>query len=469
MPSLERMLPDHPSYRHFEERLAEWRHEILTRMGRHDELAALPTFPRYDLAHEEGVSVVVDSFLGTANPDDSADVWFEVIDAASGKLATRTLPFAVESPEHPVLAELRRRFDLERIAGEGTDVERAIRLRDWIKSLFPHAIPYRMPEWNALLILDRGSRGVEHFICLHYSVSLVQCCLALGMQARMVNLHRGISDSYCVGDEAAVDPPVDEHVVAEVWSSDLGSWVMIDTDFDCHYERHGRAVSAWDIHRAFVEGKLGELTPRRGPHSASFNAYGEELSDDDLFFAERLPSYYAHVSVLMRNDFLSDPDGPVTVAHVTDEATPPILWHRGSDHRLQPHFLGPVVVAQPWRDTIPVLTDGNLRTGWASADGGDHFVEVRLAGPRVLGRAVLHWPEYALAYRSSRSYRMEGRRDGGDWEPLVEVTDGPELPYVVHDLEPTILSAVRVVQPAGGGSTGYADRLWLNQVELYAP
>jgi hypothetical protein len=285
----------------------------------------------------------------------------------------------------------------------------------------------------------------------------------------MVNLHRGISECYRVGDEAVADPPVDEHVVAEMWSPELGSWVMMDTDFDCHYELLGKPVSAWGIHQAFVEGRLDELTPRRGPHSTSFDPRGRELSDDQQFFAERLPSYYAHVSVLMRNDFLSDPDGPVPVAHVTDKRTPPILWHRGSDLRLQPHLLGPVVVAQPWRDTIPVLTDGNIRTGWASADGGDHFVQVQLSGPRLLGRVVLHWPEYALAYRSSRTYRIEARQVDGGWQVLVDVKHGLEAPYAVHDLDPRIVSTVRLVQPAGGGSADNPERLWLTQIELYAP
>ena len=213
------MAVKHSSYLDFEERLAEWRREILTRMARWDELATLSDFPRANLASEPGTSVTVDSFLGTANTEQVRDVYFDVLEPAAGKLELGALPFAVESADHPTLEELRRRFPLDEVAGDGDDVERAVRLRDWIKSLFPHDIPHRMPEWNALTILDRGARGVEHFICVHYSVSLVQCCLALGMQARVINLHRGISDTYRIGDEAVVDPPVDEHVVTEIWSS----------------------------------------------------------------------------------------------------------------------------------------------------------------------------------------------------------------------------------------------------------
>ena len=47
---------------------------------------------------------------------------------------------------------------------------------------------------------------------MHYSVALIHSCLSLGIQARLINLHRGISESYTFGAEAQADPPVDEHV-----------------------------------------------------------------------------------------------------------------------------------------------------------------------------------------------------------------------------------------------------------------
>lgn len=456
-------------YRGAQERITEFRREILTRMGRDDELALLPSFPRINLAREPGVTARVDSFLGTANPREVGEVYFTVNDARTATLTTGGLPFAVEDPEHPVLGELRSRFDLEHVAGRGPDVDRAIRIRDWIKSQFDHAQPARMPQWNALTILDRGSRGVDSFICIHYSVALVQCCLAIGVQARMVNLHRGISESYRVGDEAITDPPVDEHVVAEVWSSQLAAWVMLDTDYDCHFERDGRPLSAWDIHGALVGGELESIAVRRGPHSVHFTAFGDILEEDEEFFTNQLPAYYAHVSVLMRNDFLSDPDGPVPIAHLVDDSTPPILWHRGSDQRLQPHLMGPVVVAQQWRDTTPVPIDGNLLTGWSSDDKGPHFVELALAGRRSVGRVVLHWPEYRNLYHSSRNFALEGRGLDGAWHTLHKVEAGKEAAFTVLNFEAREVCGVRLVQPEAGGSVSFPDRLWLNQIEVYSP
>ncbi len=458
---------EYPGYHDLQERLASWRREILVRMDRADELAVLPRWPRRNLAAE--AVVTVDSHLGTVNTADRGAIEIRVEDPAGGVVRPTTIPFAVEAADHPVLRQLRERFDLDAVAGDGTDLERMVRLRDWIKSLFPHYIPYRMPEWNALVILDRGARGVERFICVHYSVALVQCALALGLQGRVVNLHRGIAADYRIGDEAVADPPVDEHVVAEIWSREVGGWVMMDTDFDCHYERDGRPASALDIHDAFVSGRVEELTPRRGPHSQSFTALAEDIGDDSDFFARELPSYYAHVSVLMRNDFLSDPDGPVTIAHLVDEHTEPILWHRGSDNRLQPHLMGPVVVATPWTDRVALLTDGVLTTSWASTDAPvPHQVELAWERPLEIARVVLHWPEHAGTYRTSRRVHLVADHGHG-WSDLTTVEIDPEAPFTVVDLDPVSLVALRVRQEPGDGSTGFPDRLWLTQVVVLGP
>ena len=62
---------------------------------------------------------------------------------------------------------------------------------------------------------------------------------------------------------------------------------------------------------------------RKGPGAAADDSLGP------AFYVDELLDYYAHVSILMRNDFLSDPDGPIPALHLTDARTEPMLWHRG--------------------------------------------------------------------------------------------------------------------------------------------
>jgi len=442
------------------DRLAQWRRAALERQRRLDELASVPN-PGYharNLAARAGVLVRVDSFLGSINSDSVDDAY-----APPDRVNAGGFVFRLEQSPHPRLEELRERFGLEAIAGDGSDLERAIRVRSWIKSIWAHALPARYPPYDGVLILDRAARGVESFICMHYSVAFVHSCLSLGIQSRLINVHRGIAEEgvHPIGAEAAVEPPIDEHVTAEIWSRELEKWVMVDTDFDCTYERDGVPQNAWDLHNAAVTGDKGAVEVRKGLGAAVYDSLGDD------FYIDTLLDYYAHVSILMRNDFLSDPDGPIPALHLTDAVTEPILWHRGEDMRLRPDLLGPMVVATPYVDRTPLLTDGNLQTGWASQDTPEeHWVEIQLPEPVDISRIAFHWPEWRHHYRTSRTYVLEGLVDR-EWISLCEVDEGPERAWSVHDVKARTLKAVRIVQPRGGGFPQHPDRLWLNQVELF--
>ena len=447
-------------YRSEDDRLAEWRRAALDRQRRLGELGSVPD-PGYhagNLAARPAVTVRVDSFLGSINTDNVDDAY-----APPDRVKAGGFAFRVEQSPHPRLEELRERFDLGGVAGEGSDLERAVRLRSWIKSIWAHALPSRQPAYDGLLILDRASRGVETFICMHYSVALVHVCLSVGIQARLINLHRGIAaeGAHRIGAEATVDPPIDEHVTAEIWSRELGKWVMVDADFDCTHERDGVPQSAWELHCAAIAGEKQAINVQKGPGAAAYDSLGAD------FYVDTMLDYYAHVSILMRNDFLSDPDGPIPALHLTDAVTEPILWHRGEDMRLRPDLLGPMVVATHYADRTPLLTDGNLQTGWASQDTpAPHWAEISLPEPVDISRIALHWPEWRHHYRTSSTYAIEGLTDG-EWDVLCEVDDNPERAWTVHDVETNVVEAVRIVQPHGGGFPEHPDRLWLTQVELF--
>jgi hypothetical protein len=444
---------DRPEHRPVDDRLAEWRRASLTRQRRLEELDQVtdPDYHGRNLAAQPGVVVRVDSFLGTLNTGD--------VEAAYGppdSVEAGGYRFRREDPGHPSLATLRSRYSLEEVAGSGEDFTRANRVRMWLKGRWPHKLPFTNPPYDGLVILDRAARG-ETFICMHYSVTLVHCCAALGIDARVVNLHRGIAESYPLGDEGAAG--VDEHVTTEVYCRELAQWVMVDPDFDCTFELRGEPLSAWDIHRAHLAGE--RVTSVKGPGAAAYDSLGED------FYEVTLPSYFAHVSLLMRNDFISDPDGPVPILHLLDDATPPILWYAGEDMRLRRDMLGPLCVAKSYTDQTPLLTDGNLESAWASDDTErEHWLEVTLPEEAGVERIALHWPEWRNRLRTSTSYRIDGLVDGS-WQPLAEAHSNPERPWTVHDVEPSSLTALRIVQPPGGGSAEYPNRLWLSQVECH--
>jgi hypothetical protein len=457
---------DSVGYDSAEERVVVWRRGVLERMGRREDLAAQPP-ARGGLAR--GIRARVDTVLSTRNSADLNDVYFDVLDAEVGRFRLGAIPFVSESVTHPTLVELRRRFELDAVAGGGSDLERVRAVRAWIRSLSVHRMPHRMPPWDALLILDRASRQVDAFICMHTAVSLVQCCRALGMQARVVNLHQGVVAGILFPPANDSNVHVLEHVVTEVWLAEWSKWVAIDADHDCHYEINGVPQSAWEIHRQVVADRADTLTCVRGPNSAAFDAFGAAITEGaDDWFQTVLPSFYAHVSVVMRSTFLSDPTGPVTVAHLTDARTPPILWYDGWDMRLNPYLLGPICVAQPFTATTGVLTDGNFESAWASEDDPrEHWIELELPEPRQISRVALYWPEFDGRYQTARRLVVSVRSDG-QWVVLDDVERDAEAPLTVCRFTPIRADAIRISQPAAGGSEGYPNRMWLCQIELFA-
>lgn len=140
--------------------------------------------------------------------------------------------------EHPDYAALRESYDIATIAGEGTEMERAIRLMDAFaprlthQSSFAADVPFRalpLLEYS----LDNRDQGIN---CRGKAQILNEMCLSLGIYARKVWIMPYSSyDSDC-------------HVVNEVWDSTLGKWVMLDiTNNEYWIDENGTPLSVLEI------------------------------------------------------------------------------------------------------------------------------------------------------------------------------------------------------------------------------
>jgi len=384
---------------------------------------------------------------------------------AGGLALPPRVPFLWEDFQHPRLRTLRERYRLDEvIAGAPSDLERVIRLRHWVKSRWDHEQPITSPLWDALYMLERAEKNIEYFYCVHYSVTYMQCCLSLGIPARLINLHQGIGPADFDRRRAIFEPPgipVFEHVVNEVWLDDLGRWAMMDVDFDIHYERDGNPLNALEIHRALLAGKLHELRVREGPL-----AY--KLKSGKGHYQLELPRLYAHFSVFWRNNHLSDPQGPTQILHWVDAETPPMLWWEGSDLRHRPQIIGPAIVAWPYSHSTPRLTDGNVATCWASAEGPEpHWVELRWPEEVAFSQVILDWAECWQRYWTSARYVLQVRQNGA-WCDIQAVVDNRETACNRHSFPTLHADGLRVWQPVGGGPLERPHILWLAEIEVYA-
>lgn len=125
----------------------------------------------------------------------------------------------------PEFEELRNKYNLVEIAGDGSDFVRAKRLLHYLASKLTHSSWYdNHIECNALKLLEYSFDNPEQGInCLNKSKIMVECCLALRIYARRVIIMPFSPYDF------------DNHVVAEIYDRSLEKWIMIDPTTDGYF------------------------------------------------------------------------------------------------------------------------------------------------------------------------------------------------------------------------------------------
>ncbi|MDQ7774023.1 MAG: hypothetical protein RDU13_10950 [Elusimicrobiales bacterium] len=139
---------------------------------------------------------------------------------------------------HPSLARLREREKLQNLKAGRSQLETMVALRGWARRQWEPGQKFRYPPWDALEILDLARRGNRGF-CAQFGVVYAQAAMALGLHARYIDI---------VG-----------HFVTEVWSDELGKWVVMDPYVDLHYERNGVPLNARELCEVHWGGKEAEV------------------------------------------------------------------------------------------------------------------------------------------------------------------------------------------------------------------
>ncbi|MDE2816190.1 MAG: hypothetical protein OXK81_05750 [Chloroflexota bacterium] len=259
-----------------------------------------------------------------ASPDETRPVG--KLSCAECKAAP-SYTFTHQDPAEPKLEILRNQEGLaEIIAGGATQWEQVLALRSWVAVQWVHRAPHefrRCCPWDALTILawmraDRGhGQPQPDAYCTHYAIVLAQCALALGWQARL----------WVMSAEPTLH--TNGHFVAEIWSAVHEKWVMLDADTDSHIERAGEPLSVLEIHDAWREGKLDELSVIAGA-----NADKVKIGPD--WVEEMLPlGLYRFCGLVLRNNHLSTLiPGPVEHGWTTYKWDGFLWWRDGAEPEL---------------------------------------------------------------------------------------------------------------------------------------
>lgn len=167
-------------------------------------------------------------------------------------------------------SELLAKYDLNTVVGSGTDYEKARRLLEWESTHVKHKGNYDGHVRNVAMDLFEFSFDKEEGInCRSLSIALAECFLAVGMKAHVVYMYP------CSPYEC------DNHVVCEVWISELGKWVMLDPTYNCIVlDKDNNPLNILEIRLALAN--LEELHIEDG-----FNYNGGSVSENEIL------EYYA--------------------------------------------------------------------------------------------------------------------------------------------------------------------------------
>ena len=182
----------------------------------------------------------------------------------------RPLPaFSYQQSDNANLTALRKGFNLDSIAGQGSDVLQILNLMHWVHDVVPHDGMNGNPEVkNALSMLDVCKKENRGLNCRGLALVLNECYLSMGIKSRIVT---------CLPkDSLKIDQ--DCHVINSVYSESLKKWLWIDPTFEAYVmNEKGEMLSIAEVRERLINGKTLILNP-----DANWNNQSAQTKEDYL-------------------------------------------------------------------------------------------------------------------------------------------------------------------------------------------
>ncbi|MBN1291237.1 MAG: transglutaminase domain-containing protein [Candidatus Latescibacteria bacterium] len=152
---------------------------------------------------------------------------------------------------HERLEYLRKHFRLDEVVGGcSTEFEKFEVLATWLRGQwrdgwYGDRTKGLKTPWDAWIALNLNDDFKASGMCTIYANTYVQCCLAVGLNARGNVLNH--------------------HFVSEIWSNEYERWILFDIGFNAHslrtvhMEMDNEMLSCVDILKAVNDGKLSRI------------------------------------------------------------------------------------------------------------------------------------------------------------------------------------------------------------------
>ena len=154
-----------------------------------------------------------------------------------------TFQYAAQTDEN--LKRLRETYDLEAIAGQGSETDRIINLTRWVFQLTGHANEPEIPkELNAFNLIHLAKDEHMQINCFMKTVILNEVFLAMGFFSRWTHLLPHSKEEE------------ESHVITSVYSRTLEKWILMDPDFGVYVtDKKGNILGVAEIRNRLIAGQ----------------------------------------------------------------------------------------------------------------------------------------------------------------------------------------------------------------------
>lgn len=223
------------------------------------------------------------------NDDEIKENWEELLNIYKGILFNNCefsngindkIIYNFACPQFNILKE---KYNLESIAKQGSELEKAIRLLSFFAPRITHKGNFQNNiDCNAIDLLeyclDKAENGIN---CLNKSKIIQECCLALGIYARRIWLM-----PYSPFD-------TENHVVTEIYDFDLKKWVMLDMTSNGYFiNANGIPLSVFEMRNNFAMNTFCEFIKTIPAHEKFFTNMQMERLYYKQYFAKNLFYFY---------------------------------------------------------------------------------------------------------------------------------------------------------------------------------
>jgi hypothetical protein len=157
--------------------------------------------------------------------------------------------FYYSKPTDDSLKKLRDLYDLETVAGKGSEIEQIINLMSWVCNLTGHANEPEIPrERNAFTLIHMAKVEKKQINCYMKTVILNEVYLAMGFYSRHTHLLPHSNEEN------------ESHFITSVYSRTLGKWILMDPDFGVYVtDKKGTILGVMEIRRNLIAGEPMEI------------------------------------------------------------------------------------------------------------------------------------------------------------------------------------------------------------------